>query len=64
MQNLQLDLQAGDCLHLGDFKLTLLEIVEDAIVLEIEGPDGDVHVENLSLPSTEAEDELATLCAI
>lgn len=43
MQNHQFDLRAGESICLGDYKVTLLEIDDDGnVVLEIEGPEGEV----------------------
>ena len=58
MLNHQFDLQAGESVVLGDFKVTLLEIEDDAAVLEIEGPDGEIQIEPVSIVSAE-EEELA-----
>jgi len=61
MQNHLFDLQPGEFILLGDYKVTLLEIEDEAAVLEIEGPDGGVQVEPISYTSVEAEEELAVL---
>ena len=60
MLNHQFDLQAGESVVLGDFKVTLLEIEDDAAVLEIEGPDGEIQIEPVSIVSAE-EEELAVV---
>lgn len=58
MLNHQFDLQAGESVVLGDLKVTVLEIEDDAAILEIEGPDGEIRIEPVSLVSAEAEEEL------
>ena len=58
MQNHHFDLQAGESLHLGEYTVTLVEIENDAAVLEIEGPDGDIQVEPISYSSAESDREL------
>lgn len=59
MQNHQFDLQTGDSLRLGDYNVTLLKIDGDAVVLEIEGPDGaDSRVELVNAGSGASEDQL------
>ncbi|MEQ9408100.1 MAG: hypothetical protein RIK87_10265 [Fuerstiella sp.] len=55
MQNHQFDLQTGESVRLGDYRVTLLEIVGDGVVLEIEGPDGECRVLN----GSESAEELA-----
>ena len=58
MQNHQFDLRAGDCIRLGDYKVTLLEIDSDGqAVLEIEGPDDDYQLEPAEVLSGELEPE-------
>ena len=47
MQNHQFDLKSGQSVRLGQYKVTLLEIEDDAALLEIEGPDGAVKVESV-----------------
>ena len=61
MQNHQFDLQTGESLCLGAYKLTLLEIENGAAVFEIEGPDGEVQVEPISFTTVEAEETEAVL---
>ena len=61
MQNLQFDLQAGESLCFGAYKLTLLEIENGEAVFEIEGPDGEVQVEPVSFDRAEAEETEAVL---
>lgn len=58
MQNHQFDLKAGESVSFGNYKLTLLEIENDAAVLEIEGPDGEIQIRPLSACGAEAEQEL------
>ena len=59
MLNHQFDLQAGESVVLGNLKVTLLEIEDDAAILEIEGPDGEIQIEPVSLVSVEAEEKLS-----
>jgi hypothetical protein len=59
MQNHLFDLQPGESVLLGHYKVTLLEIEDGAAVFEIEGPDGGIQVEPVSC--TETEEELAVL---
>lgn len=59
MQNHQFDLKAGESVSFGNYKLTLLEIENDAAVLEIEGPDGEIQIQPLNACDAEAEHELA-----
>lgn len=59
MLNHQFDLQAGESVILGKTKVTLLEIDGDAAILEIEGPDGEVRIEPVTLSDSEAREELA-----
>ena len=61
MQNHLFDLQCGESVCFGKFKVTLLEIEDDAAVLEIEGPDGTIQIEPIGLCSAEAENELVTV---
>ncbi|MEO1981018.1 MAG: hypothetical protein ABGZ24_10920 [Fuerstiella sp.] len=61
MQNHLFDLQPGQSVLLGDYKVTLLEIEDEAAVLEIEGPDGEVQIEPISCTTAETEEELAVL---
>lgn len=61
MQNHQFDLQTGECIYLGDYKVTLLEVEGDAVVLEIEGPDGTFQVEPMGDRACRTEQELAVL---
>ena len=63
MQNHQFDLKSGQSIRLGDYKVTLLEIEDDAAVLEIEGPDGSVRIEPIGFCSSdnEVDEELAVL---
>lgn len=63
MQNHQFDLQSGQTVLLGAYKVTLLEIEDDTAVLEIEGPDGSIQIEPMSCNSNEnsIDDELAVL---
>ena len=58
MQNHNFDLQAGESLRLGEYTVTLIEIENDAAVLEIEGPDGDIQVEPINFSSAESDREL------
>ena len=46
MTNHQFDLRVGETIRLGDYKVTLLEADETDgdVVVEIEGPDGDIHL--------------------
>ena len=46
MTNHQFDLRVGETICLGDYKVSLLEAdeTEGDVVLEIEGPDGDISV--------------------
>ncbi len=62
MQNHQIDLRAGESIKLGQYKVTLLEIDGDGgVVLEIEGPDGDIQVEPISFSSAESDRLLAVI---
>ncbi|MCP4505708.1 MAG: hypothetical protein GY903_00575 [Fuerstiella sp.] len=61
MQNHLFDLQPGQSVLLGDYKVTLLGIEDEAAVLEIEGPDGEVQIEPVSCTEVEVEEELAVL---
>jgi|GEM_PF-2004965 hypothetical protein len=63
MQNHQFDLQSGQSVRLGAYKVTLLEIEDDTAVLEIEGPDGSIQIEPISCCSSENsfDEELAIL---
>jgi hypothetical protein len=63
MQNHQFDLQSGESVRLGAYKVTLLEIEDDTVVLEIEGPDGSIRIEPISCCSSENsfDEELAVL---
>ena len=63
MQNHQFDLKSGQSVRLGQYKVTLLEIEDDAAILEIEGPDGPVKVESVGIYSCDEEscEELAVL---
>ncbi|MEO2019555.1 MAG: hypothetical protein ABGZ53_34900 [Fuerstiella sp.] len=61
MQNHLFDLQPGQSVLLGDYKVTLLEIEDEAAVVEIEGPDGEVQIEPISCTAVETEEELAVL---
>ncbi len=61
MLNHQFDLQAGESLLLGNLKVTLLEIEDDVAILEIEGPDGEIRIQPVSICSEETETELATV---
>ena len=61
MQNHLFDLQAGESLRLGAYRVTLLEIEDDAAVLEIEGPDGEVHVEPIGFSTANKEGRTAVL---
>lgn len=60
MLNHQFDLQAGESVLVGNLKVTLLEIEDDAAILEIEGPDGEISIQPVSILSNETEAELAT----
>jgi hypothetical protein len=59
MLNHQFDLQAGESILLGNLKVTLLEIEDDAAILEIEGPDGEISIQPINICSSQAELELA-----
>ncbi len=53
MLNHQIDLQAGESIRLGEYKVTLLEIDDDGgAVLEIEGPEGDIYRQKLIYESS------------
>lgn len=40
MQNLQLDLAAGQSVSIGEYRVTLVSTTDDAATFEIEGPGG------------------------
>ena len=61
MQNHLFDLQPGESVLLGDYSVTLLEIEDEAAVLEIQGPDGGVQMEPINFAAMEKEEELAVL---
>ena len=61
MQNYLFDLQPGESVLLGDYSVTLLEIEDEAAVLEIQGPDGGVQIEPINFAAVETEEELAVL---
>ena len=61
MLNHQFDLQAGESVRLGNIKVTLLEIEDDAAILEIEGPDGEIQIEPVTLCSAEPKEELVAV---
>ena len=63
MQNHQFYLKSGQSVRLGQYKVTLLEIEDDAALLEIEGPDGAVKVESVGIYSSDEEscEELVAL---
>lgn len=61
MQNHLFDLQPGESVLLGDYRVTLLEIEDEAAVLEIEGPDGGVQIEPVNFAAAETEEEIAVL---
>ena len=61
MQNQLFDLQSGDSLCLGGYRITLLEIGDGCAVFEIEGPDGSVQVEPVSFGSMDLADQEAVL---
>ena len=59
MKNHQFDLRAGEAIRLGDFKVTLLEVDGGEVVLEIEGPEGDIRlVEPVAAEVRTNEEEL------
>jgi len=57
----QFDLQTGESVRLGDFKVTLLDVENGSAVFEIEGPDGEVSTEPVSpcFADSEENEELA-----
>lgn len=61
MQNHQFDLQAGESVIFGNYKVTLLEIENDAAVLEIEGPDGEVRIEPIRVSAADLAEEFAAV---
>ena len=61
MQNHQFDLQAGESVSFGNYKVTLLEIENDAAVLEIEGPDGEIRIEPISVCAADVEEEFVAV---
>lgn len=40
MQNLQLDMAAGQSVSIGEYRVTLVSTTDDAATFEIEGPGG------------------------
>ncbi|MEZ6125134.1 MAG: hypothetical protein R3C49_18460 [Planctomycetaceae bacterium] len=45
MQHLHFDLRTGESLRLGQFRVTVLEVDSEEVVLEIEGPGGETQIE-------------------
>ncbi|MEP3481511.1 MAG: hypothetical protein ABJZ55_19875 [Fuerstiella sp.] len=43
MQNLQLDLAAGQSVSIGEYRVTLVSTTDIAATFEIEGPGGNSH---------------------
>ena len=59
MTNHQFDLQVGETIRLGDYKVTLLAVDGDGeVALEIEGPDGNVVVEPVCSDESRSEELL------
>ncbi|MEZ6132618.1 MAG: hypothetical protein R3C59_28460 [Planctomycetaceae bacterium] len=64
MQNHQFDLQVGESVCFSDYpgyRVTLLKIENDAAVLEIEGPDGEIRLQPISSSDVPMEEEFAAL---
>ena len=57
MQNHHFDLQAGESIRLGSYTIKLVEIEGDGVVLEIDGPDGQVEVELIDAEDSRVEQE-------
>lgn len=55
MQNLQLDLAAGQSVSIGEYRVTLVSTTETAATFEIEGPGGNSrrHVVPVNKKSSE-----------
>ncbi|MCA9083076.1 MAG: hypothetical protein KDA81_03430 [Planctomycetaceae bacterium] len=60
MQNLCFDLKPGQSIRFGEYRVTLLEVENQAAVLEIDGPEGCVRIEPVC-DASEREEELAVL---
>lgn len=58
MKNHQFDLRAGDAIRVGAFKVTLLEVDGGEVVLEIEGPEGDITLEPVAAATPHEEEAL------
>lgn len=55
MKHHQFDLRVGESIRLGDYKVTLLEVDGGEAVLEIEGPEGEIHLEPVIADTVYAE---------